>query len=50
MNKSQRSLSAAAVPLAPAIRTDVALVPGVAWPAAALTRGGVTAGTQGAQH
>jgi hypothetical protein len=30
--------------------TDVALVPGVSWPAAALTRGGVTGRTQGAQH
>jgi len=50
MNKSQRPLSAAAVPLAPAIRTDVALVARVSWPAAALSRGGVTARTQGAQH
>ena len=30
--------------------TEVALMPGVSWPAAALTRGGVTGRTQGAQH
>ena len=39
-------LAATAVSLAAAIRTDIALVAGVGWPAAALTRGRVTAPTQ----
>ena len=46
MQKSKCCLAATAVPLPAAIRTDVALVAGVGWPAAALTRGRVTATTQ----